>query len=108
MWPLQDAIIFARELQTAVQSSNGGATSRSLVAAPTKAIADALRRYEKERSARVLPITIRSHVMGSLLQIPLPLVCTLEPGNSSSSILQAAMEDLWFATLDIVPHVILA
>lgn len=73
----EDAIIFARELQTAVQSSNGGATSRSLVAAPTKAIADALRRYEKERSARVLPITIRSHVMGSLLQIPLPLVCNV-------------------------------
>ena len=72
---LQDAIILARELKSALETGNkSSASSQSLTAAPAKALADALQRYEKERSSRVLPITIRSFLMGSLLQIPLPVV----------------------------------
>ncbi len=43
-------------------------------AAPAKQIAAALRGYERERVARAMPVTVKSHVMGAMLQIRNPWV----------------------------------
>ena len=59
---LEGAVNLARELS----SSTIGSTSQ---------IEQALRRYEKERGGRCLPLTIRAGLMGTLLQIDNPLVC---------------------------------
>lgn len=37
-------------------------------------VAACLREYEKERARRVVPLTVRSNVMGALLQLELPPV----------------------------------
>ena len=36
------------------------------------AVADALRGYEAERVARAMPVTVKSHIMGAMLQIRFP------------------------------------
>ncbi|KAK9809571.1 hypothetical protein WJX73_002978 [Symbiochloris irregularis] len=78
---LEDAVVLARELAAACTSSGDGSAASSgrlsLMQAPTKGLTDALRRFEKERSARVLPITIRSHLMGRILQLPQAPVCAV-------------------------------
>lgn len=43
-------------------------------AAPAAAVAEALRGYERERVARAMPVTVKSHVMGAMLQIRNPWV----------------------------------
>ncbi len=58
---LEDSIVLARTLSQAVAQAGGPA------APPLEA---ALRTYEKERSARCLPLTVRSYAMGFLLQLP--------------------------------------
>ena len=37
--------------------------------APAAAVAAALRRYEVERVGRAMPVTVKSHIMGAMLQI---------------------------------------
>ena len=42
-------------------------------AAPAN-IAEALREFERERTARAIPVTVKSRMMGAMLQIRNPLV----------------------------------
>ncbi|CAL8465230.1 g4765 [Coccomyxa elongata] len=56
-----DGVMLAKALVAA-----GGAS------APAAAVADALRGYEAERVARAMPVTIKSHIMGAMLQIRFP------------------------------------
>ena len=42
--------------------------------APPHALADALRGYERERSARAAPVIKKSYTMGTMLQIQNPIV----------------------------------
>ncbi len=60
---MQDGVKLAQALQ-----ETGGAA-----AAPTN-IAEALREFERERTARAIPVTVKSHMMGAMLQIKNPLV----------------------------------
>ncbi|CAL8465231.1 g4766 [Coccomyxa elongata] len=55
---LEDGVMLAKALVAA-----GGAS------APAAAVADALRGYEAERVARAMPVTVKSHIMGAMLQI---------------------------------------
>ena len=59
----QDGVKLAQALQGA-----GGAG-----AAPAN-LAEALRAFERERTARATPVTVKSHMMGAMLQIRNPLV----------------------------------
>ncbi len=68
---LEDAVVLARSVATAAAS---GFTPAASVAARQAAIEGALRAYEQERKARTTVLTVRSHVIGALLQIPLPPV----------------------------------
>ena len=61
---LEDAVVLGRHLGRA----EGGDSSE---------VAEALRAYEKERLGRCFPLTVRANVMGSLLQIDNPLVCSV-------------------------------
>ena len=65
----QDAVVLAQSLQAACS-----AHSCSFDELPVHAIRAALRSYERARSARVTPITVRSNVMGVLLGSALPPV----------------------------------
>jgi len=60
---LQDGVKLAQALQDA-----GGAG-----AAPAN-VAEALREFERERTARAIPVTVKSHMMGAMLQIRSSLV----------------------------------
>ena len=55
------------KLAQALQDAGGAA------GAPAN-IAEALRAFERERTARAIPVTVKSHMMGSMLQIRNPLV----------------------------------
>ncbi|BDA50263.1 FAD-dependent urate hydroxylase [Coccomyxa sp. Obi] len=55
---LEDGVMLAKALVAA-----GGAS------APAAAVAEALRGYEAERVARAMPVTVKSHIMGAMLQI---------------------------------------
>jgi 2-polyprenyl-6-methoxyphenol hydroxylase-like FAD-dependent oxidoreductase len=78
---LEDSVVLARELKAALNpaggssggssSSGGGGGSSGY---PAAAVEAALRRYEAERRARCLPLTVRSWVFGALLQLPYPPV----------------------------------
>ncbi|BDA50264.1 Monooxygenase 2 [Coccomyxa sp. Obi] len=58
---LSDGVMLAKALVAA-----GGASALAA------AVADALRGYEAERVARAMPVTIKSHLMGAMLQIRFP------------------------------------
>lgn len=76
---LEDALVLARSLQqqgvpflaTQLQRGGAGGGSRdgSLEAAAAAGVRAAVGAYERERSARCLPLTVRSHAMGALLQV---------------------------------------
>lgn len=63
---LEDAVELGRAVR---QGSHGGGGGGALAAA--------LRSYEAGRSRRCLPLTVRSHLMGAALQIPLQPVCAV-------------------------------
>jgi 2-polyprenyl-6-methoxyphenol hydroxylase-like FAD-dependent oxidoreductase len=77
---LEDSLVLARCLQqqgapalaAALQQgggsgSSGGSQQQQVAAAA--AVRAALRQYEWERATRCLPLTVRSHVMGAVLQV---------------------------------------
>lgn len=76
---LEDAVVLARCLQqegapalaAALQASGGGSGGRQGAAAAVRA---AFGKYERQRTARCLPLTVRSYVMGATLQSALPPV----------------------------------
>lgn len=51
-------------------------------AAPAAAVAEALRGYERERVGRAMPVTVKSHVMGAMLQIRNPWVSHPSPSDA--------------------------
>lgn len=55
------------KLAQALQGAGGAAATPA-------AVAEALRDFERERTARATPVTAKSHVMGSMLQIRNPWV----------------------------------
>ncbi|BDA48885.1 Monooxygenase 2 [Coccomyxa sp. Obi] len=66
---LEDAVVLARALRDAMQPA--ASTSAADVSTMTStAVQAALRDYEIERSRRVLKISVRSNLMGTVLQIP--------------------------------------
>lgn len=76
---LEDALVLGRCLQqrcvpalAAALGSGGGGSSQQTAAAAAAAVRAAVGEYEQERTKRCLPLTVRSHVMGALLQAPLP------------------------------------
>lgn len=66
---LQDAVVLARTLRDVMgqQSSLPEAVASNMTSTAVEA---ALREYEVERSNRVLKISVRSNLMGTVLQIP--------------------------------------
>lgn len=73
---LEDGLVLARCLQqqqvpflAAVLRGDGSGQQRQVAA---EAVRGALRRYERERAVRCLPLTVRSHLMGAALQAPIP------------------------------------
>lgn len=66
---VQDGVKLAQALQEA-----GGASATPV------AVAEALREHERERTARAIPVTVKSHMMGAMLQIKNPWVspCHIE------------------------------
>jgi 2-polyprenyl-6-methoxyphenol hydroxylase-like FAD-dependent oxidoreductase len=62
---LEDAVALARALRAGADAGGGAA------------LASALRRYEAERSARCLPLAVRSWAFGFALQLPQPPVTAL-------------------------------
>ncbi|EFJ46725.1 hypothetical protein VOLCADRAFT_92803, partial [Volvox carteri f. nagariensis] len=67
---LEDAVQLARRLGALAKGA--GATGSSPLSPAD--VASALRSYEYERSSRCLPIAVRSNLMGTALQNPLPPV----------------------------------
>lgn len=63
---LEDAVVLAKELSKA-RAHEGSATIASL-------LSDAFNSYENMRLRRCLPLTWRSRVFGSILQLPIPQV----------------------------------
>lgn len=76
---LQDGVVLARALQQLLRQSGGGGGGGGVTAT---AVEGALRRYEADRRKRVLPLTLRSHAFGRLLQLSFPPVSSL---NASSA-----------------------
>ena len=75
---LEDSLVLARCLQqqgapalAAALQQCGGSSGRQQQqqAAAAAAVRAALRQYERERATRCLPLTVRSHVMGAVLQV---------------------------------------
>ncbi|KAL4852987.1 Monooxygenase 2 [Chlorella vulgaris] len=81
---LEDALVLARCLQQQQlpslaaelrdSSSSSGSSRGRAAAVAAAAVQSAFGQYERERMQRCLPLTIRSYVMGALLQAPLPPV----------------------------------
>lgn len=63
---IEDAVVLARQLGAVLNSSRSGKAD----------IKACLRGFEAERSRRCLAITVRAHVMGAALQLPLAPVCS--------------------------------
>lgn len=61
---LEDAVVLARKLASAIKSE------------PTT-VENALKSYETERWPRIFPLTIRANLVGTLLQLDNPLVCSV-------------------------------
>ena len=70
---LQDGV----KLAQAVQGAGGAAASPAI-------LAEALRGFESERTARATPVTVKSRFMGALLQIRNPWVGLLQPIPSAA------------------------
>lgn len=78
---MQDGVVLARALQRLLRHDaigSGGSTSSGgrgsgVTAAELEAT---LRQFEADRRKRVLPLTLRSHAFGRLLQLPFPPVST--------------------------------
>nr|ART29443.1 chloroplast zeaxanthin epoxidase 2 [Lobosphaera incisa] len=66
---LEDAVVLARCLRDTAPSPGAHAPDW-FRAVSTASVAEALRKYERERTERCVPLTIRSHMMGRLLQLP--------------------------------------
>lgn len=80
---LEDALVLGRSLQQAgapalaakLHDSLAGSSARSFgqqqqqQQAAAAAVREAIARYERERTQRCLPLTIRSHLMGAALQV---------------------------------------
>ncbi|KAL9691714.1 hypothetical protein QQ045_012140 [Rhodiola kirilowii] len=64
---LEDAVVLAKKLAHALQSNPSSDSS----------IEDALKSYGKERWPRVFPLSLRSNLVGSLLQWENPIVCSV-------------------------------
>ena len=64
---LEDGIVLARAVKKSGAVSLTGAARR-------QALEAAFAEYEKERTKRCLPLTVRSNLMGVGLQLPLPPV----------------------------------
>lgn len=64
---LEDAVVLSKKLAEAITSK-------------TMSVEDAFRTYEKERWGRIFPLTIRSNLVGTLLQWDNPLVCSVRNG----------------------------
>ncbi|PRW58015.1 zeaxanthin chloroplastic-like [Chlorella sorokiniana] len=83
---LEDALVLGRSLQqagapalaAALQDSlaggGAGGTAQRQQQAAAAAVREAIGRYERERTQRCLPLTVRSHLMGAALQSNLPPV----------------------------------
>jgi len=71
---LEDSIVLARELKSALAAAGGGPS----------AVEAALRRYEAERWRRCLPLTVRSWAFGTALQLPYPPVTAFRDAFISS------------------------
>lgn len=83
---LEDSVVLARELRAALDDISGGSTdvtggsassngvSVAASAEGSARIEAALRRYEAERRARCLPLTLKSWAFGAALQLPYPPV----------------------------------
>lgn len=97
---LQDGVVLARALQQLLRPSHGTSNSGSNVnsgssgssgsngssgrrgglsgsGVPAAELEAALRQFEADRRKRILPLTLRSHAFGRLLQIPFPPVSFL-------------------------------
>lgn len=61
---LEDAVVLARKLASAIKSE-------------PKSVENALKSYETERWPRIFPLTIRANLVGTLLQLDNPLVCSV-------------------------------
>jgi hypothetical protein len=65
----QDAVVLARALREVMQA-HASSPGASVSTVPRAALAQALRSFERERSAHKLKIAVRSNLMGAVLQIP--------------------------------------
>lgn len=79
---LEDALVLGRSLQQAgapalaaalqdslAGGSRGSSSQQQQQGAAAAAVREAIGRYERERTQRCLPLTIRSHLMGAALQV---------------------------------------
>lgn len=77
---LEDALVLGRSLQQAGAPARAAALQDALAGggssgssqqqqAAAAAVREAIGRYERERTKRCLPLTIRSHLMGAALQV---------------------------------------
>ena len=73
---MQDGVILARSLRQLLDSGGSGGVS-------AEALESALRGFEAQRVKRILPLTLRSHAFGRLLQLPFPPV-SMSPHSPSS------------------------
>jgi len=64
---VQDGVVLARALKAVRDGANG-------TGLPADELSAALRQFESDRAARILPLTLRSHAFGRLLQLPFPPV----------------------------------
>jgi 2-polyprenyl-6-methoxyphenol hydroxylase-like FAD-dependent oxidoreductase len=71
---LEDAVVLAVCVDSALSSSSS-APPPSGPSVRLRALEASLRRFERERSLRCAPLTVRSGLMGMALQVPLPPVC---------------------------------
>jgi 2-polyprenyl-6-methoxyphenol hydroxylase-like FAD-dependent oxidoreductase len=63
---IEDGVVLARSLAAVLKKPAGLSSSNS----SEDAVAAALRAYEAARSARCLPLTLRSYAFGAALQLP--------------------------------------
>ncbi|KAK9815532.1 hypothetical protein WJX72_005250 [[Myrmecia] bisecta] len=70
---LEDAIVLARMLRGTAPAS-APLPPDWFRSVSTVSVGEALRKYERERTERCVPLTIRAHMMGRLLQLPFPPV----------------------------------
>lgn len=64
---LEDSVVLARKVRRSGAQQLRGAARK-------KALESAFVEYEKQRTARCLPLVVRSHLMGVVLQLPFPPV----------------------------------